>query len=166
MRVNQARGVSMGRITNVGLVSPHDASLESLRRPKSQSDKTRHCRTTLAAAWDQNPKRHKFRGAAYRLAAARRSPAGSVLEPARPKMAGEAPRDLTSRSAAFRPDGESWDFVGSVLTSARIRTRRSPMQTHETSPVSGASVVGMTSGACQGSCYLLAGVPGISTALG
>jgi hypothetical protein len=51
-------------------------------------------------------------------------------------------------------------------TSARKRTRRSPMQTHETSPVSGVSVVGMTSGACQGPCYLPAGVPGISTALG
>jgi hypothetical protein len=51
-------------------------------------------------------------------------------------------------------------------TSTRKRTHQSPMQTHETSPVSGASVVGMTSGACQGPCYLLAGIPGISTALG
>jgi hypothetical protein len=51
-------------------------------------------------------------------------------------------------------------------TSARKTTRQSPMQTHETSPVSGASVVGMTSRACQGPCYLPAGVPGISTALG
>jgi hypothetical protein len=40
------------------------------------------------------------------------------------------------------------------------------MQTNETLPVSGASVVGMTYGACQGPCYLPAGVPGISTALG
>jgi hypothetical protein len=40
------------------------------------------------------------------------------------------------------------------------------MQTHETSPVLGASVMGMTYGACQGPCYLPAGVPGISTALG
>jgi hypothetical protein len=51
-------------------------------------------------------------------------------------------------------------------TSVRKRTRRSPMQTHETSPVSGASVMGMTSGACHGPCYLPAGVPGISTAQG
>jgi hypothetical protein len=51
-------------------------------------------------------------------------------------------------------------------TSARKRTRRSPMQTHETSPVSGASVVGMTYGACQGPSYLSAGIPGISMALG
>jgi hypothetical protein len=49
-------------------------------------------------------------------------------------------------------------------TSARNGTRRSPMRTHETSPVSGASVMGMTSGVCQGQRYLSAGVPGVSTA--
>jgi hypothetical protein len=42
-------------------------------------------------------------------------------------------------------------------TSARERTHRSPLLTHETSPVSRASVVGMTSGICQGPCYLPAG---------
>jgi hypothetical protein len=51
-------------------------------------------------------------------------------------------------------------------TRARKRTRQSPMQTHETSPVLGASVMGMTYGACQGPCYLPAGVLGISMALG
>jgi hypothetical protein len=51
-------------------------------------------------------------------------------------------------------------------TSARKRTCQSPMQTHETSPVSGASVMGMTSRACQGLCYLSASVLGISTVLG
>jgi hypothetical protein len=40
------------------------------------------------------------------------------------------------------------------------------MQAHETSPVSGASVMEMTSGVCQGQRYLPAGVLGISTALG
>jgi hypothetical protein len=49
-------------------------------------------------------------------------------------------------------------------TLARKGTRRSPMQAHETSPVSGASVVGMTSGVCQGQCSLSAGVPGVSMA--
>jgi hypothetical protein len=39
------------------------------------------------------------------------------------------------------------------------------MLTHETSPVSGASVVGMTYGACQGPSYMPAGIPGVSTAL-
>jgi hypothetical protein len=38
------------------------------------------------------------------------------------------------------------------------------MQTHETSPVSGASVMGMTSGVCQGQRSLPAGIPGVSTA--
>jgi hypothetical protein len=49
-------------------------------------------------------------------------------------------------------------------TSASRRTRRSPMLTHETSPVSGASVVWMTYGACHVPSYLLAGIPGVSTA--
>jgi hypothetical protein len=40
------------------------------------------------------------------------------------------------------------------------------MLTHETSPFSGASVVGMTNGACQGPSYLPAGVPGVSATLG
>jgi hypothetical protein len=40
------------------------------------------------------------------------------------------------------------------------------MQTYEPSLVLGASVMGMTSEACQGPCYLPAGVLGISTALG
>jgi hypothetical protein len=39
------------------------------------------------------------------------------------------------------------------------------MLTHETSTVSGASVMGMTSGVCQGQRCLSADVPGISTAL-
>jgi hypothetical protein len=38
------------------------------------------------------------------------------------------------------------------------------MIAHETSPVSGASVVGMTYGACHMLSYLPAGVPGVSTA--
>jgi hypothetical protein len=39
------------------------------------------------------------------------------------------------------------------------------MLTHETSPVLGASVMGMTYGACQGPSNMPAGVPGVSTAL-
>jgi hypothetical protein len=66
----------------------------------------------LAAAWDQNSKRHKFRGATHRLAAARRSPARSILEPARPETAGDVPQGLTSRPTTSRPDEESWDFDG------------------------------------------------------
>jgi hypothetical protein len=49
-------------------------------------------------------------------------------------------------------------------TSARRRTRQSPMLTHETSPVLGASVIGMTNGACHGPSYMPAGIPGVSMA--
>jgi hypothetical protein len=38
------------------------------------------------------------------------------------------------------------------------------MQTHETSPVSGASVVGMTYGACEGPSNMPTGIPGVSMA--
>jgi hypothetical protein len=38
------------------------------------------------------------------------------------------------------------------------------MQTHETLLVLGASVVGMTSGVCQGQRCLPSGIPGVSTA--
>jgi hypothetical protein len=41
-----------------------------------------------------------------------------------------------------------------------------PQQTHETSPVLGATVVGMTYGACHGPSNLPAGIPGVSTTLG
>jgi hypothetical protein len=98
--------------------------------------------------------------------AAWQSLAGLVFEPVRPETAGDIPLDLTSSPTTSRPKEESWDFDGNKLTSARIRTRRSPMQTHETSLVLGASVMGMTYGACQGPSYLPASIPGVSTALG
>jgi hypothetical protein len=50
-------------------------------------------------------------------------------------------------------------------TSARRGTRRSPMLTHETLPVSGATVVGMTYRACHGLSNMPAHVPGVPTAL-
>jgi hypothetical protein len=49
-------------------------------------------------------------------------------------------------------------------TSARRRTHRSPILAHETSLVSGASVVGMTYGAHHGPGSMPAGVPGIPAA--
>jgi hypothetical protein len=113
-----------------------------------------------------NPRENKSRGAGHQLAAMRQPPAGSVLEPACPETAGDTPRDSTSRPTTSEPDEGSWDFDGRELTSARNRTRRSPMLTHETSPVSGASVVGMTICVGQGQNYLSADVPGITTALG
>jgi hypothetical protein len=118
------------------------------------------------AAWVQTPKQFKFRGARRRLAAAEQPKAGPALEPAHPEMAGDTPRSLTSRPTTFEPDEGSRDFDGRESTSARNRTRRSPMLTHETSPISGASVVGMTIRVGQGQNPLPADVPGISTALG
>jgi hypothetical protein len=118
-----------------------------------------------ATAWAQSPKWFKFQGTRHQLTVAEQPTVGTVLEPACPEMAGDTPRNLTSRSTTSEPDKESCDFDGNVLTSARNGTRRSPMLTHETSPVSGASVMGMTFRVCQGRRYLPAGIPGISMAL-
>jgi hypothetical protein len=107
-----------------------------------------------------------FQGARRRLAAAEQPRAGLVLEPAHPETAGDTPQDLTSRPTTSEPDEGSWDFNGRELASARNRTRRSPMLTQETSPVSGSSVVGMTIRVGQGHSHLPADVPGISTTFG
>jgi hypothetical protein len=112
------------------------------------------------------PRENKSRRAGHQLVAMRQPPAGSVAEPAHHEMAGDSPRDLTSRLTTSEPDERSWDFDGCKLTSARNRTHRSPMLTHETWQVSGASVVGMTIWVGQGQSHLLADVPRITTALG
>jgi hypothetical protein len=113
-----------------------------------------------------NFERLKFRGARCRLAAAEQPRAGSVLEPARPEMASRILQDLLSRPTALQPEENPWDFDGYELTSARNRTRRSPMLSHETSPVSGASVVEMTIWVGQGRSHLPADVPGITAMFG
>jgi hypothetical protein len=107
----------------------------------------------------------KSQGAGRHWAAAWQSPAGSILGPACPEMVGDTPWNLTPRSTTSKPDEESWDFDGSMLTLARNGTRQSPMLTHETLPVLGASVVVMTSGVGQGQRCLPANVSGISTVL-
>jgi hypothetical protein len=112
------------------------------------------------------PRGSKSQGAGHRRAATRQLPAGPVLESVRPEMVDDTPRDLTSRAATSRSDEESWDFDGIEQDFGEEKNPPKPHATHETSPVSGASVVGMTSGVCQGRCCLPAGVPGVSTVLG
>jgi hypothetical protein len=125
-------------------------------------------RDTLArrqvAPWSR-PRESKSQGAKHQQAMAWQPPARLVLEPARRETTGDTPRSLTSRSTTSEPGEESWDFDGSVLTSARNRTHRSPMLTHETSPVLGASVMGMTSRVGQWQSRLPADVLRISTVL-
>jgi hypothetical protein len=101
-----------------------------------------------------------------KLVAMRQPPAGSVLKPARPETAGDTPWDLTSRPTAFQPNERSWDFDGYESTSARNRTRRSPILSHETSPVLGASVAGMTIWVGQGQSHLSADILGITATSG
>jgi hypothetical protein len=157
----------MGRVADVYQSAPHDDSgnydgvdpeLQATRQVTGA--RRRPQRGTRARSGISS------KVAAYRLTTAGQPPAGSDRELAHLETAKEVPRDLTSRPTTSRPNKESWDFDGNKLTSARIRTLQSPMLTHETSPVSGASVMGMTYGARQGPSYLPSGVPGVSMALG
>jgi hypothetical protein len=133
---------------------------------KSPSNGTLRCGTQASRSMGPDSKGFKFRGAGCRLAAMKQPRAGSVLEPVRPETAGRALPNLTSRTTTSEPDERSWDFDRCKSTSARNRTRRSPMLTHETSPVLGASVMGMTIWVGQGQSHLPADVPGITMALG
>jgi hypothetical protein len=108
------------------------------------------------------PQEIKSQGVGRQLVALRQPPAGSVLEPACPEMAGDTPWSSTSRLTTVQPEERSWDLDGHKLTSARNRTHRSPMLSHETLPVLGASVVGMTIWVGQGQSHLPADVPGIT----
>jgi hypothetical protein len=129
-------------------------------------DGTLRCDTQADGSAVLNFERHGFRGAGRRLTAMEQLPAGSVLEPARPETAGDTPRDLTSRLIAFQPDEKPWYFDGCELTSARNRIHRSPMLSHETSPVLGASVMGMTIWVGQGQSHLPADITGITATSG
>jgi hypothetical protein len=158
-------GTSMGHIIDVSSTTPHDIPRNHYGDRRVQATGRYTATLRPVAAWVQDPKRSKFRGAGRRLAAAEQPKTGSILEPARPKMADDTPRGLTSRLMTSEPGKESRDFDGSVPTLARNRTRRSPMLTHETLPVLGAGVVGTTSRVGQGQSCLSADVPGISMAL-
>jgi hypothetical protein len=154
----------MGHIIDVSSTMPHDVPRNHYGDRRVQATGRYAAALRPVAAWVQDPKRFKFRGAGRRLAAAEQPKARSILEPARSETVDDTPRGLTSRSTTSEPGKESWDFDGSMPTSARNRTRRSPMLTHETSLVSGASVMGMTSRVGQGQSRLSANVLGISTA--
>jgi hypothetical protein len=83
---------------------------------------------------------------------ARGSPArgrqpGRVLEPARLETAGVTPQDPALMTRATKPPDpveNPGTSTRASKTSARRGTRQSPMLAHETSPISRASVVGMT----------------------
>jgi hypothetical protein len=129
--------------------------------PNGQNDKTGHWRAAPAAAWEQDPRRRKFpRGSA----SARGLQPGRILETARPETAGRTPRGLTLVIGATKPDQNPGTSTRASKTSARRGTRRNPMSAHETSPVSGASVVGMTYGAHHRPGSMPAGVPGVPAA--
>jgi hypothetical protein len=163
MRINHTSGVSMGHFADASLVSSRDVHwnhyggrIVKMRR--------------LATGALRRPRGIKTRdgtsseGAAHRLATAEPLPAGLDLEPARLETAGRVSHNLTSKPTTSGPDKGSWDFDGNKQDFGEERNPPKPHAAHETSPVSGASVVGMTNGACHVPSYLPAGIPGVSTA--
>jgi hypothetical protein len=111
-----------------------------------------------------NPRGNISQGAGPRRAAAWRPPTESAPEPASPETVGNIPMGLTWRPMTRGHTKNPGTSMETDKTSVRRRTCRSPMLAHGTSPISGASVVGMTYGACHVPSYLPAGVPGVSTA--
>jgi hypothetical protein len=141
MRFNHTRGVSMGRDTDD---SP--APLRDICRNHCGGRRVKM--TGLATGAQRRPPRgNKTRSgassqeAARRLAAASRAAPRSRLVSRRSgKLRKTQPR-RQERPSRTRNPGTS---TKASKTLARRRTRQSPMLAHETSPVSGASVVGMT----------------------
>jgi hypothetical protein len=132
----------MGHVADVCQPTSHD-DLGSYDGGDSEvkNDKTGHWRAVSATAWEQDPKRRNFQKGS---APARGRQPGRIwnrLVPRRPEELCETqPRGLERPSRARNP-GTS---TKASKTSARRGTRRSPMLAHETSPVSGASVMEMT----------------------
>jgi hypothetical protein len=157
----------MGHDADVCQSAPHD-DWGSYDGGDSEVKTTRPAIGALRRSWRGIKTRSatSSEGAACRLVTTRRPPAGLNLEPARLEAAGGVPRNLSSKPATSRPGKESWDFYGNEQDFGEEKNPPKPMLTHETSPVSGASVVGITYGACQDQSYLPAGVPGVSTMLG
>jgi hypothetical protein len=112
MRINHTRGVSMGHIADASLISSCDVLRNHYGGQRVKM--TRQDATALRWLWHRDGTRSSTssKGAAYRLATARRPPAGLDLEPARLETAGGVPRDSASKPATSRPDKESWDFNG------------------------------------------------------
>jgi hypothetical protein len=97
----------MGHVADVRQPTSHDDS-GNYDGGDSEVKMTR----LATGALRQPPRGNKTRSGASSQEAARgsRPPAGSRLEPACPETAGGAPRDVTLRTIATKPDQKSWDF--------------------------------------------------------
>jgi hypothetical protein len=149
MRINHTRGASMGLNADASLVPSADIGRNHYggRRVKVTGRDIGHWRTASAAAGKQDPRRCKFQGDG--------TPArGRQLGCARSQNASRRPEESRMTWPRNQRPPDPMKNPGTLTemskTSVRRRTRRSPMLTHETSPVLGASVVGMTNGACHG----------------
>jgi hypothetical protein len=164
MRINRTYGISMGHFADASLIQSRDVFWNHYggRTVQMTRQDTRALRRPQRGIKTQKGTSSEW--TAHRLATTEQSPAGLDLEPARLKMAGRVSRNLTLKPTISGPDRESRDFDGNKQDFGEERNPPKPHATHETSPVLGAGVVGMTNRACHRPSYLPAGVPGISTA--
>jgi hypothetical protein len=138
----------MGRVADVCQSTPHDDP-GSYEGGDSEVKMTRPA--TGALRWPQRGS--KTRGGTSSKEVAPRLMAASWVAPGAgmPRDGRRSPRMTWPRNQQpLDPMENPGTSTKTSKTSARRRSRRSPMLTHETSPVSGASVVGMTNGACHG----------------
>jgi hypothetical protein len=155
----------MGHIADVCWPTPHDDS-RSYGEGYSEVKVTR----LVTGALHRPLRGNEIRSGASSKEAARRLAAHRLVVASRATTRAGSSRD--GRRYSTRPDLEADRFwikdpgtsTRASKISARRGTRRSPMLAHETSPVSGASVVGMTYGAYHEPGSMPAGVPGIPAA--
>jgi hypothetical protein len=102
MRLNHTRGALMGHVADASLTPSRDVYGNHYggRRVKATGRDSGHWRTAPAAAWKQDPKRHKSQGGSP----GSQPPVGLSPELERLETAGGVPRDLASKSATSRPD--------------------------------------------------------------
>jgi hypothetical protein len=129
----------MGRVADVCRPTPHD-DLRSYGEGDSEVKVTRLVTGTL-----RRPLRgSEIRSGASSQEASRRLVVRRFAAPSRAITRAGSSRDGQRNFARPGRAGGPGTSTRTSETSAKRRTRRSPMLSHETSPVSGASVVGMT----------------------
>jgi hypothetical protein len=129
----------MGHIADICQPTSHDDS-----RSYGEGDSEVKVIRLATGALRRPPHGNEARGSAIPQEAARR-----FATPSRATARAGSSRDGRESSAGSSldrpsPTGNLGTSMRTSKTSAKRRTRRSPMLAHETSPVSGASVVGMT----------------------
>jgi hypothetical protein len=156
----------MGHVADTCQIASHDDS-GSYDSGDSEVKMTRPITGALRRPWLKIEARSSASSKEAACRPANRREATSWIEPGA-GMSRDGRRGLARRNSRTGKPPDQMENPETQAktseTSARSGTRQSPMLAHETSPVLGASVGGMTYGACHMPRCLPAGVPGVSTA--